>query len=189
MFSSEGVFPATPPPCTGVRSWIVSDPLYTVTLLPVVVDRNRMMTCAGQGRYSYYQPLRGFSPSWLAVIAVLQLNCGINAPTYPVRAPARLARFRRAARNRAPCPRNRGNCTANRAPVNTCGCAGGAYRLRDQPSPSSSSSSSTSPSSERLHSSVSHAQQSGQQPQLAHTPVASPHSSHSIRLSSCGPAT
>src|SRR5467141_2218644 len=156
---------------------MVSDPLYTVTLLPVVVDRNRMMTWAGQGRYSYCQPLRGFSPSWLAVIAVLQLNCGISVPSR-VRALAPQALARRVARSPGPLHRSTASCTARHAPGSIGVCAAGVTLLCDQPSPSSSSS--TSPSSERLHSSVSQSQQSGQQPQLAHTAVASPHSSHSI---------
>src|SRR5216683_2783891 len=34
VLSSEGVVPAVPPACTGVRSLIVSDPLYIVIRLP-----------------------------------------------------------------------------------------------------------------------------------------------------------
>src|SRR5216684_5220484 len=56
VLSSLGVVPAVPPACTGVLSWIVSLPVYTVTLLPVVVLRKRIITCAGQGRYSYCHP-------------------------------------------------------------------------------------------------------------------------------------
>src|SRR6266478_1523553 len=78
VLSSDGVTPAVPPPCTGVRSRMVSDPLYIVIRLPVVVLRTRSRIDAGHGRYSYCQPASGFRPSWLAVIAVLKTNCGIS---------------------------------------------------------------------------------------------------------------
>src|SRR5882762_1954398 len=91
VLSSEGVTPAVPPPCTGVRSLMVSDPLYMVMRLPTVVLRTRRMTCAGQGRYSYCQPASGFRPSWFAVIAVEKMNCGISdRPRARARALARL---------------------------------------------------------------------------------------------------
>src|SRR5467141_503114 len=77
VLSAEGVTPAVPPPCTGDRSWIVSDPLYTVALSLLSVARISRMTCAGQGRYSNCHPLIGLNPSWLAVRACEKFSCGI----------------------------------------------------------------------------------------------------------------
>src|SRR6266849_7189392 len=56
---------------------MVSDPENIVIRLPVVVERTSKRTCAGQGRYSYCHPARGFRPSWLAAIRVDHTNCGI----------------------------------------------------------------------------------------------------------------
>src|SRR5258708_11742015 len=77
VLSSEGVVPAVPPPCTGLRSWMVSDPLYTVALRLTSVERNSKIICAGHGRNSYCHPEMGLRPSWLAVSAVEKTNCGI----------------------------------------------------------------------------------------------------------------
>src|SRR5260370_6917033 len=49
-----------------------------VMRFPVVVERTSNMTCAGQGKYSYCHPVRGLRPSWLAVMAVEKMNCGIS---------------------------------------------------------------------------------------------------------------
>src|SRR5882762_10137277 len=51
VFNSLGVTPAVPPPWTGVLSWIVSEPEKIVTRLPVVVERIKSTTEAGQGTY------------------------------------------------------------------------------------------------------------------------------------------
>src|SRR5713101_4035474 len=78
VVNSVGVTPAVPPPCTGVLSWIVSEPLYMVMRLerPVLLTKRRI--CAGHGRYSYCHPDSGLKPNWLAVIACENGNCGIG---------------------------------------------------------------------------------------------------------------
>jgi len=113
VLSSLGVTPAVPPPCTGVLSCIVSDPLNTVIRLPVVVERISKMTDAGHGRYSYCHPDRGFNPSWFAVIAVEKLKFGISAPAkaHSLRS---LARGHRAWGTRFPCDCSRVSCIPTR---------------------------------------------------------------------------
>src|SRR6266481_131176 len=87
-----------------------------VILLPVVVERTNKITCDGYGTYSYCHPERGFSPNWFAVMAVLNVNCGISAPStvpYPlVRAFLRRGRGSDAFRPRC----SKANCTSTRAP-------------------------------------------------------------------------
>src|SRR6516162_980365 len=80
VLSSLGVTPAVPPDWTGLRSWIVSLPEYTVATTPVAEARTSVITWAGQGRYSYCHPDSGLRPSWFAVIALENTSCGITTP-------------------------------------------------------------------------------------------------------------
>src|SRR6267142_2802331 len=183
VLSSLGVTPAVPPPWTGVRSRIVSEPEKMVMRLPTVVLRISRMTCAGQGRYSYCHPASGFSPSWFAVIAVEKVNCGISSFLSTVRGPGLQVQGHRGLGNRR---RQVHRSTANRRatrdfPRCTYACEQSPHRnlcaacplrnfsLQQLYQPSSSSSSS------------SHSQQSAQRPHSGHKNSRSDsHSGHSL---------
>src|SRR6266851_9035654 len=69
---------------------MVSLPENMVILVPVVVERTSSKTCAGQGKYSYCHPAKGFNPNWFAVIRVEKMNCGISVALSMVPGPLRL---------------------------------------------------------------------------------------------------